>query len=441
MRRIQRLKAKEISMTVEGANRRIIAAYKSKHKPDDVPATGAADSQDQPKGDSMELPSNLSAQDVEALKSRIKGTDKDILTALVDVAKGTSSTGKSYTPQAASIIKAVGRMLAPFCEELTLSDLAAVGEAAGLGKTAGAGEEASTFKAKAKPDEAKDDEEEADGQGSTSMDFDKGTAESEDESSSDSDEEDEDEEEEEPIKKSASDKIAPSAKKEDTAEDAEADTPNPPVKKKGEEKASEDDKKTPASAQAWGQPSGTKAKGENVAKSAQSGSTVNGDVSLEDIMKSHRLQVEENKALREAVAKTRKDLDEERNFRALEEIKKSVRETYTHLNVNADELAPVFKSLRDAEDQTAYTKMTELLKAANAQVAGAQKASGIFTVVGKSSASTAGGSSWEDRIEARVDEEVKKSAGRPRAVVYDEFIQTAEGRDMLINHRKETRGF
>lgn len=453
MRRIAKLKPREVSMTVEGANRRVIAAYKSAVKPADIPTEFPGESVHKssvPQGTTMDI------------QSAISNTDPDIMSRLVDLAKSADSAkGKGYTPQAASIIKAVGRLLAPFAGELTLSDLQAVGKAAGLGANTGTegadSETAPAFKSKVKT-ALKDEEDtvEADDSDSGSedegkamtpgkgMDFDADDAgddpdEDEGEETEDEDENDEEEDDDgKAIKKSASaPNIALKAKKDDTPNKPFPGAAKPFGKKGGGDKDDEDDKKKVNDDKTTGQPTGSKAKEKNVAKSAQIGSNAD-DSRYEEILKSHRAQLEINEALQAEVAKTRKDLDDERNFRAIESIKKSARADLSHLNVDVDKLAPILKSLKEADDQGPFEQLSEILKSADKQVEAAQKAGGIFEAVGKSSSNApAGGASWESRIEARVDELHAQDRTKHRAVVYDEFAQSSEGREMIKNHRAE----
>ena len=444
MRRFAKMIPQEISLTQEGANRRVIATYKSKKKPQSAAPSSA--------GTPVEK-----ARDPMDIKEAIENTPEEIVAGLLAVTKSATANGKSYTPQAASVAKAIGRMVAPFSDELSLSDLVAIGKAAGLG-----GDDAEpTAKSVGKGDPDEDDTEAEGGDLGRGMKPKKMDFDADDENDQDGDEDDEQDpedadddddaaEDDEPdegpepkankVKKAvSSENVALKAKKDDTEDHAKADSKQP-----ADEDEEVEDKIKPANAKAWGQPKGTKAKGETVAKSATLGS----EEQYDEIRKSLQRQKEENIQLREAIAKTRMDLDEERGFRALESIKKSVKADYAHLNVDVDSLAPVLKSLKESPDGSMYEQLTATLKAADAQVQAAQAAGGIFRAVGKSSSRSAAagaGATWSDKIEARVDEEFKKNAkGRVKAQVYDQFIETDEGRDMLANHRVETaqtRGF
>lgn len=435
MRRFAKMIPQEISLTQEGANRRVIATYKNRK---DKSVSEQEVSKAAPReGASMNI------------QEAIQNTPQEIVQLLESITKSSTASGKGYTPQAASVMKAVGRMLAPFSDELSLDDLKTIGQAAGF-----QGCDQSVSKSVGKGKDEDDDTDAGASDEGRAINFSAAAADDDDDDADaeqemvetaepPEDDEPEESKQDKSVKKSVlTENVALEAKKDDTGADADAESEGP-----DDDSAEEVDDTQPANAKAWGQPKGTKAKGETVAKSAMTGSSA-GEEHYSEIRKSLERQRQENEALKEAIAKTRADLDEERSFRALENIKKSVKADYGHLNVDVEALAPVLKSLKEAKDSALYDQLTATLKAADAQVKAAQEAGGLFQAVGKSSsrnAAAGAGATWADKIDARVDEEFQKNAkGRVKAQVYDHFVETEEGREMLSNHRAEmaqTRGF
>ena len=150
----------------------------------------------------------------------------------------------------------------------------------------------------------------------------------------------------------------------------------------------------------------------------------------------------EREAARAEIAKARREVAEERDYRMANIIKSEMQATFKNLGVDYGKLASVVKHARESGNKAHAADLLQVLKAADAQVGLARKSGGsVFSAVGKTTSFEGNGSSAMDRINQHVDSivqkgEIKKS--RPELV--DDFLKTAEGQDLWMEHIAERRG-
>lgn len=161
-----------------------------------------------------------------------------------------------------------------------------------------------------------------------------------------------------------------------------------------------------------------------------------------EIMKAHKELQTQNELLLAEIAKARKEVTEERDYRVFKSIKENVAKNYKNLSFDHAKLATVYKSMRDRKDTAGEAALDEMFRAADAQVGFASRNGSMFGNVGKSADyASVNGSTAMDRINAAVDGVVQKSSdGKIRPQVMDEYLATPEGRDLWAEHIAEQRG-
>lgn len=126
-------------------------------------------------------------------------------------------------------------------------------------------------------------------------------------------------------------------------------------------------------------------------------------------------------------------LKEERDIRKSKEFKEKA-SGFKHLGVKTDELSEVLKSLSEGDEEVAK-KVESILKAADKQVGDGN----LYGEIGSRLSRTGGGESdAEARIDAVVEKIVQKGDGsKTEDMLYDDFLKTSEGRKHYRDFRNE----
>lgn len=140
---------------------------------------------------------------------------------------------------------------------------------------------------------------------------------------------------------------------------------------------------------------------------------------LHMIFKSNNELVQKN-------ADLEKELKVERDIRKLKEFEDRAK-SFKHLGVNSTELATIMKSLSE-KDNESFEKVERILRAVNSQMA---SGSNLYSEIG-SRISKSDGNSAEAKLDTLVDSVVHKADGsKTKEMIYDEVIQTREGKKLL----------
>lgn len=387
-----KLKAKEISLTRAAANRRVFALYKSA------------------KGDPMP---ELTPEETRAeVRKAVEGVDPAICSELDEIiAKAAEKDDRSLSPRAAGVIKAIGRLLAPHAGEILSSDIMAACKAAGLDSKGAADALGKAAKDAKAIDDEEDEAEDAEVADEVADDVEADEDLEEDEEASADDDEEEEDEDDLPAKKAAN--VAPASELQQdrsvapVADDAEAATQQP--------------------------------KGNSVAKAAIA--PVVKAAEYEEMRKHNRQLSEQVEELRKHVQEQEALRKSEADARDLAELKKSVKETYGHLALDADVVAPALKSLRDMEDQTHYNAMVEVLTKSAEYSKRMEGPSGLFKSFGVSG-SAAVTSNSEDELTTLAKSEMAKPehSGKSFQQVYRDVAKSSAGRSLKQRIRREAQG-
>lgn len=151
---------------------------------------------------------------------------------------------------------------------------------------------------------------------------------------------------------------------------------------------------------------------------------------LEAIFKSFG---EKNKELVEKNANLEKELRTERDERVSKEFKEKAT-AFKHLGTNTDDLAKVMKSMSE-KDPESFKVLEKTLKAADEQIAKGD----LFKELGSKGGTSVGDA--EAKLDALVDSVVQKSGGeKTRDQIYSEVLKTAEGKRLYKEYKSSRPG-
>lgn len=405
IKRLHSLDPAEVSLVKRGANRKKFVVFKSKDGKGG-PASGPLDAADVLDA-IRNFPPELQQRTDAAISRVAKG---DAAQALADQAEMSARLSE----RAQSALQAVARILAPFRDEITGPDVDALVDALGI--------------------ECADDEEEAADEGADLIDVSPVAMSAETQNPK----------VEEAAKASKDQSMTDTVTKGDIAMDM-----SPPAGV-----ASSDHKAAMGKAKDayMNHLAGMKKMDETVdSKKAKDGeeemckakgddeNEMEGDVKksadLEAIFKSHKALVQEHKDLIAKSSSLEAELVAERSDRVLKEYVAKA-EALAGCGADVQELALVLKGFHDRGDTEGLERMTRVLKASAEQANSANAFGGNLFGVAGSSAPSQDANSPQARLDALVTSVVQKNTnGKSEAQIYNEVIQTPEGRRLYAATR------